>query len=174
VDEWEVWEDNGSFTWSDSNLQRVLQSTNNPRLKIDGYDEGKSYQLTVSLYNGLHAKNNYYNKYKLRGFTKSRHNTLRPITNQIDYWVTLDICGWETVIDPQVPDQSWEEIRTIKPKTTYFVEVGMNRSNTENFTDYTTDSTVYPAWHSSAGIVQCDITNYDLTTDTSNHVNYPA
>jgi len=71
-----------------------------------------------------------------------------------------------------VIEQTGDDIVLIKPESTYYVEIGMTRSITESFSKYTTDSTVWPTWTGNTG-PQCDITNYDLTTDQSNHVIYP-
>lgn len=101
--------------------------------------------------------------------------------------LVFDICGWESVIDPTVPDIVGGNITLIPPATTYYVEVGTNRSHTITFTDYTTDSTVWAvgaplssefstASQYAAGEPQCDIVSYTLWQKDSagNYVSYAA
>ena len=101
--------------------------------------------------------------------------------------LVFDICGWESVIDPTVPDTLGGVVTLIPPVSIYYVEVGVNRSNTITFTDYTTDSTVWAvgaplsaefstASQYAAGEPQCDIVSYTLwKKDTAgNYVSYAA
>lgn len=103
-------------------------------------------------------KNNWYDRFIVKGYTKAKHNIQKPrtVVNQLALY--FDVCGWEVPNDPLDP------FTGLIPKTrVLYVEEGKNRSHAFKFGEYTTTSTKYPSWHSKAGQEQCPITGYYLS-----------
>lgn len=160
------------------------------KITIDGYTAGKTYTITYLKYDDAATTTggkNYYRHIYLRGYTKARYNTLRPVTVKTTMKLVFDICGWENVTEPTVPDTGQSEIVLIPEKTTYYVEIWTNRSISWTFTDYTTDSTKWQTGFPvstdftnaslyTAGEPQCDIVGYSLWIKDSggNYLAYSA
>lgn len=184
IDSWALFE-----TTDESN--EAMMSTDS-RITIDGYSAGKTYTITYLKYDPsatTTGAKNYYEHIYVRGYTKARYNTLRPVTIKTTMKLVFDICGWENVTEPTVATSGNSDISTFIMKqaddgiiseirqhnlakllnnivlipnpTTYFVEVGTNRSITWTFTDYTTDSTVWA-------------TDFPVSTDFANASLYAA
>ena len=99
IDSWALFE-----TIDESN--EASMSTDS-RITIDGYAAGKTYTITYLKYDpaaSTTGEKNYYEHIYLRGYTKARYNTLRPVTIKTTMKLVFDICGWENVTEPIVPD----------------------------------------------------------------------
>lgn len=132
-------------------------------ITLDYSGVSPTYNLRIYHHNGTSSTlgGNYYAEVGIRGWSNTRNNShdARP-NNYIDYRITIDICGWETVVAPAT--------LALPAETTYYIEVGTNRSNTTTYNEYWTDSSLYPAGLPSAqptwaGQIQCDIIDYTLT-----------
>lgn len=85
VYEWEIWEDS-SGAWT--NPTKVTGSSG--LISIDG-----NFDITYKVHNDGVPKNNWYNRYKLRGFTKARHNSAPNTVNKYhDMDIFIRVCGW--------------------------------------------------------------------------------
>jgi len=121
--------------------------------------------VTFATHTGGEYKRNWFSKLKLRGYTAARfnQNANRLVPNLfIDYWLFIDICGWETIIDPE-PFNLYDTVLLIPRHTIYYIEKGNTRSHAVKFHPYTTDSPNFPAWHVEKDKKQCDVIRYELT-----------
>jgi len=81
-----------------------------------------SFDFVYETFLGTSPKNNWINKYKLRGWTRSRHNTVNPVNKFIGMWVYIEVCGWEELSASATTGNSIPQSRTLT------VEKGSSRT----------------------------------------------
>ena len=140
VNHWEIWKDNGAGTWSGSDLVKVTDSTG--LIWIDS-----NYDVKYLTHNNQVVKNNWYNKFILRGYSKARENAEMAKDITADMVITIDVCGNEAINTSPVSGNSLDLLQS----KTLKVESGTSRTQSFQIGAYTSTSVNYPSWHTDSG-----------------------
>jgi hypothetical protein len=126
--EWQLFKTNGANTWTGADLVPI-DAAGADLIKIDGKTGTSTYDITIDTHNKQATKNNWYNKFILRGFSKAKENPRMPKDIIKDMILLVDVCGNEAINN--APD-SGNDLNTVAAKT-YKIEKTSTRSHSFTF-----------------------------------------